>query len=380
MTADANKIIEKFDHIVKNRHSYLQERKETNKTPIIGYLCSYTPVEIIKAAGLLPVRFLSTSENIQESDKHLPHFTCFFIRSVVDEVLKGSTGYLDGMVGCRTCDTTRICFDVLKKNAPLAYHYFLQVPSNLKGAGVEAFWQEEINLFKNDFEKFTGQTITETDLNNAIQLYNKNRALIRQIYELSKGEEIFITGVERFSVLLAGLIMPVEEHNQYLETLLASLPKREPKTETDLRIMVMGAAIDNSNLHVVKELEKSGGSIVIDSTCVGTRSIMDDVPETVNPLEGLADRYLQRVPCPTKVSVNLLFENILKLAHDYRVNGVVFLTQKYCDPHELNFPDLRDEFKKANIPSLKIELGEAMSSIGQISTRVSAFYEVIKGI
>ncbi|MDX9787882.1 MAG: 2-hydroxyacyl-CoA dehydratase family protein [Desulfobacterales bacterium] len=380
MTLDANTIIEELEYILTNKQTYLQKWKEKNKHPIIGYLCSYTPVEIIQAAGCLPVRFLSKPENIQESDKHLPHFTCFFIRSIVDEVLKGSADYLDGIVGCRTCDTTRICFDVLKKNTSISYQYFLQAPSNLQGAGVEDFWQEEMNLFAKDFEKFIAKKISKTDLNNAIDLYNQNRALIRQIYDLSKGEAIFISGVERINILLAGLIMPVEEHNRYLEKLLVALRQRDAKAATGLRIMVIGAALDKSNLHVVREIEKAGGSVVIDSSCVGSRNIMDDVGGNGDPMKRIADRYLHRVPCPTKVPVNLLFDDILKLAKSYKINGVVFLTQKYCDPHEISFPDLRDEFKKSNIPTLKIELGEAMSSVGQISTRISAFYEVIKGI
>ena len=71
--------------------------------------------------------------------------------------------------------------------------------------------------------------------------------------------------------------------------------------------------------------------------------------------------------------------DILQLAEDYNVQGALLIQQKFCDPHGFPFPDLRDALKKKNIPSLKIDVGEAISR-GQVNTRVGAFYEMIRGV
>jgi len=143
--------------------------------------------------------------------------------------------------------------------------------------------------------------------------------------------------------------------------------------------MIVSAALDSSNLKIVEEMEKSGGIVVTDSSCVGSRNILDDVKADGDPLESIGKRYLSRIPCPSKSPIRPWFDNILSLAQEYRVNGVVFLIEKFCDPYGFPFPGLRDALKTKNIPSLKIDVGEAISQ-GQVNTRIGAFYEMIQGI
>jgi len=230
-------IIQALQDIVDNRHAHLREWKEKNGKPIIGYFCSYTPVEVIAAAGILPVRLLSSTEHIRESGSFIPHFACHFARSAVDLGLRGVTDYLSGVVACRTCDTVRLSFDVWQKHVPHDYSFFLQTPSFLEGDGVQNFWRKEMALFRESLEKFIGRTITDNDLRESIQRYNQNRHLTRQIYELRKKEKMLVSGTEVVYSLLAGLTMPVKEHNAHLEELLSLLPKRTPVGNNRIRLM-----------------------------------------------------------------------------------------------------------------------------------------------
>ena len=61
------------------------------------------------------------------------------------------------------------------------------------------------------------------------------------------------------------------------------------------------------------------------------------------------------------------------------IDGAIFLIEKFCDAHAWTFPHLRDLLQKNNLPTLRIELGEAIAPMGQIRTRVGAFYEMIEG-
>ena len=67
----------KFEDIVENRHQRAKELKAQGK-PLVGYMCSYVPEEIIYAAGAIPVRMLSSKEPPTLSDAHMQSFYCLF--------------------------------------------------------------------------------------------------------------------------------------------------------------------------------------------------------------------------------------------------------------------------------------------------------------
>ena len=56
---------------------------------IMGYLSALGPVEIITAAGLVPVRLKGdVNEPITKADAHMETIVCPFVRNVFDAVLK----------------------------------------------------------------------------------------------------------------------------------------------------------------------------------------------------------------------------------------------------------------------------------------------------
>jgi benzoyl-CoA reductase subunit C len=95
-------------------------------------------------------------------------------------------------------------------------------------------------------------------------------------------------------------------------------------------------------------------------------------------LSAIADRYVDRVPCPSKDWPKLTrFDHILQLARDYNVQGVLLLQQKFCDPHESDMPPLEQFLKENGFPSLFLELAVTMPA-GQFQVRVEAFLEMLR--
>ena len=75
-----------------NRHQLAEGWKQAGRK-VFGYFCNYTPEEIVHAAGILPVRVRGSSENVDQADAHLPSFCCSYMRSALDQALKGRYGY-----------------------------------------------------------------------------------------------------------------------------------------------------------------------------------------------------------------------------------------------------------------------------------------------
>jgi benzoyl-CoA reductase subunit C len=66
----------------------------------------------------------------------------------------------------------------------------------------------------------------------------------------------------------------------------------------------------------------------------------------------------------------------LKLCKDYKVDGVITMQQKFCDPHELDMPVLRKFLQDNGYPTYFLEF-DITVPLGQFSTRVEAFLETM---
>ncbi len=123
---------------------------------IMGYLSALGPVEIITAAGLVPLRLRGdVNEPITKADAHMETIVCPFVRNVFDAVLKGKYEYLDGIVIPHLCDSTSRTYDTWAYNAPLPYSFFLNVPHASDGPSLE-FFKAVLGTFIKSLERLTG--------------------------------------------------------------------------------------------------------------------------------------------------------------------------------------------------------------------------------
>lgn len=127
-------------------------------------------------------------------------------------------------------------------------------------------------------------------------------------------------------------------------------------------------------------METSGAVIVCEEICTGTRYFENLVDESRTTLEGqieaLAERYMKNncacfTPNPGRI------EDILRLAKECRVDGVIDVNLKFCTLYDTEGRNLERELKKAGIPVLGIETDYTDSDSEQLRTRVEAFLEML---
>jgi benzoyl-CoA reductase subunit C len=198
-------------------------KKEGKK--IMGYLSALGPLEIITAAGFIPVRMKgSANEPITKADTQMETIVCPFVRNVFDSTLRGRYDYLDGMVIPHTCDSLSRTYDIWIYNLQLPYSHFLNVPHVADEASME-FFKEVLGTFIKSLEKFTGKKITEKDLAQAVKAYNQNREAMRQLYELRKSHPPSISGIEMMKVMVAAMSLPVEESTGLICSIMDEVKK-----------------------------------------------------------------------------------------------------------------------------------------------------------
>jgi benzoyl-CoA reductase subunit C len=333
---------------------------------------------------MIPYRIQgSQSEPIDQADAFIETTACPFARSCFNLALKGSYDFLDGFVAPHSCDTIERMYQIWCHNKPSPYNHMINVP-HMMGSSAEAFYRKELDYFIKTLEDWSGKKLDKSKLKDAVRLYNKRRAILRELYEFRKANPPLISGAEITKVLVVGMGVPVVEHIALVRQLIDDVKKRSQVEIGKLpRIFIWGNEIDD--VAFIKLVEDSGAWVVMDDLCTGTRFFWDDVSETEDPLDGIVTRYIN-THCPrsnvpqTETREGDLanrYGYIKNFVKEWGVDGVIFYIVRYCDTCALEGPDLREYLKSMNLPVLMIEDDYSTSTIGQLRTRVQAFLEMI---
>lgn len=345
---------------------------------VVGYFCLYVPQEIISAAGLLPYRLRPAGCNdVARADAYFSRLNCTLARSCLQFRLEGRFDFLDGLVGMNSCDHMRRLYDIWEAITPSPYMCFLSVPHQINERTL-AWYYNEIAGFKKHIEKYYGSEIDEHSLKMAIRLHNETRMLIKELQELREKKDPELTGTDVMTVILAGMVSPKEQYNKMLKELLQEIKKgkKEPKEEKT-RIMIAGSSFDD--LVLAKTIEDLGAIIVTDAVCFARRYVLDPIPENGDLLWNLAVKYLNRSPCARMFGGNLeRWKFIRKMVSDFRVEGIIYQTMRYCDLTGGERFYIEKMAKDSSIPFLHLEREYWTGGLEQIRTRVGAFIEMIE--
>jgi benzoyl-CoA reductase subunit C len=366
--------MEGFQQITDNRHQYAKQWKERTGGKVVGCLCTYTPEEVIHAAGALPVRVLGGHQPQDITEPHIYNMYCSFCRDILSQTLLDQYDYLDGLAYSSTCVHMGQVFDSWNRHRPLGFNHMLFMPANVANPAALTMYTGEVGRFKKSFEKWTGKAITPQALKDSISVYNTNRRLLRRIYELRRADSPPITGSQVLPVVLSSMLMDKQEHSRMLEQLLQALPA-QGSNGTGIRVLTYGS--ENDDPVLVKLIEELGAEVVIDEQCAGTRYFWNEVPDVADPVAAIAQRYIERPPCPQKdLEGKKRLPHLTELVDDYRVKGAIFLQQKFCDPHAYDAPAIERALGEKGIPTLSLEY-DIVIPTGQFRTRIEAFMEML---
>lgn len=380
-----SKSLARVDQIYQDRGQRARELKAEGKK-IIGYLCSFVPVEMITAADLVPYRITgSMKEPVTQANNYLEAIACPFTRSALDLALRGNYSFLDGFVIPHACDNIVKLYDLWAHNVEHSYAHFVNVPHTLSSASFE-FFVAELNTFKTSLERFIGRDIPAEELGRSIQLHNEQRSLVRRLYELRRQDLPPISGAEVTKVLMAVVSLPVTEANELLEGVINEVENRENAgmNKAASRLMICGTG--NEDTTFIEMVEESGAKVVVDDLCFGTKPYWYEIEASGDPVAGLARGYLEKVNCPRtyrqspgshQEDLENRFGYIYQFARDFKVNGVILYILRYCDTHAFDAPDVREYLQGKGIPVLQLEEEYPISSISRLKTRVQAFLEML---
>jgi benzoyl-CoA reductase subunit C len=134
-------------------------------------------------------------------------------------------------------------------------------------------------------------------------------------------------------------------------------------------------------------MDELGAQVVGDDLCTGSRFFSSLVNESAfvapsteprsDPITALADYYLQRPLCPTKYHPGHdPGSYLLERVRQAQAEGVVFVPEKFCEPHTFTYAMVRPALDRAGMPHLLLEM-EQTPSLEALRTRLQAFVEML---
>lgn len=369
-------VLAPFRNLLLSRHQVAKQWKREGKH-VVGWSCSYTPEELVYAARALPVMVFGETESTRLADVQLPINCCSFVRSCYNTVLKGDYNYLDGFVASNSCDNRNKTFDYWKRHAKIPYIQFINTPRKNTESALN-FFLEEVTRFKTSLEKFAGTEISEPMLENAVEVYNGNRQLLRRAYELRRMTPPLISGVEALQIVLSSMVTPKEWHSRLLSHFLGEVSGRSDPPKEGLRLLVSGSVMDTIKL--LKMVEALGGNVVADDWCTGSKYFWDPVKSSSDPLRAICKRYLDKAPSSFMFKSKNRFAHTIEMAKQFKAEAAIIFNLKFCDTHLFDAPQLVEELEATGLPVLSLEWEHALSGAAQLKTRIEAFLEMVGGI
>lgn len=333
-----------------------------------------TPEEIILAAGFIPYRlFGDPTIEPDKANEHIPPTHCIWTRNLLEQAIQGFDEEIVGIIGTHGCDRTNREFDIWIECLNLEFMFFLNSPRK-RDENALKFFIDDMKELITQLEEYFNVKITPEKISDSIQKMNNIRNLLKEISEFRK--KMIFKGSEFHALVKLAQQQDKDEVIKILETKLEELKTRKPFPEKNIKkVILTGSDIDDTEF--IKYLEDLGFHIIIDDLGVGTKYFWNTVDENEEPLMALAKYHLNKPIYSTKFPSYERFEVIKNLAEIYNVDGVINIAQKFCEPILYDHPYMNKKFKELEIPYLFVEVTYNRESYNQLSTRFSAFAEII---
>ncbi len=238
------------------------------------------------------------------------------------------------------------------------------------------YLRDEYGRLKRSIEQVAGREVSDEDLARSVAVYNENRRLIRELYEIKRETPWLVTADEAYCLLSVGGMIRREEHNELLSTVLPKIKAGSRPKQDRIRVVFEGGFCEQPPLDLIRMLGLTC-YVVEDDFLVGLRYITEDVPEAGDPLFNLAESYLERSTySPVQHDLRKPKEKMLlaKIERS-RADAAIIAAAKMCEPgleEQVAYTYALDE---KQIPYFVTEFEENMTSFDNLELQVETFLE-----
>ena len=347
-------------------------------TGTIGHFPVYFPEEIAHSAGLLPVGILGGGNKLElkHADAHMGSFVCSICRSTTEMGLNGALGTLSGFVTHPICDAAKHLGGIWARNFPEQLAQILYLPQNVNTPGAVRYIAAEYQRLRAEMEKKSGQPTDDERLRASIRAYNRNRALLRELYAIRRDEPWKLGCTESYLLLRARTRIACEEHNALLERALPAIRGRRRQAQDKPRVVFVGGFCEQPPLEMLEAIDDNC-YVVDDDLLIGLRWLTADVPESGDPVWALAESFVERsAASPVQHDERKTKEGyLMEMIRASKADAAIVTAAKFCEPGLDEQVAWSKHLDQVGVPYLVLEFEEKMTSFEQMAMQLETFAE-----
>ena len=381
LITDLPAIFDQFSEARQKGFLTVMDLKEQN-VPLVGTYCTFMPQEIAMAAGAIVVSLCSTSdETIEEAEKDLPRNLCPLIKSSYGFGKTDKCPYFyfsDLVVGETTCDGKKKMYEYM---AEFKAVHVMQLPNSASDAASRALWKTEILRLQQVIEARFGTPISEAALREAIVLKNRERRALAHFYRLGQLNPPALSGGDILKVVYGptfrfdktALIDELHAMADRIHQEWRQGKRLEPRP----RILITGCPIGGAAEKVVHAIEENGGWVVGYENCTGAKATERCVAEEGDVYDALTDKYLA-IGCSCISPNDQRLQLLSQMVEEYQADGVIDVILQACHTYAVESLAIKRHLRQQHdLPYMAIETDYSTADLGQLSTRVAAFIEML---
>ena len=313
-------------------------------------------MKILSMSGFVPEQICDTVRFTGfDGNERLSHY-CGYAADFISQVKEDKT--IDGCVFPKSCDSSRSIGSYLDETGKFIYS--MPIPA-IRNAESVIYFADILKDYKSKIEQHYGINISEDDIMARDAVINERNAKIAAAYSKLEG----------FSFA------------SYIREVHASL--NAPYVFDESRI---AAGIDGKPVYLVGSflaasdladcIEKAGLKVVGDDLTESGRlcaaSVIKDTTDDI--YLKIASDILGRRSSPTQDLFGEIIRNDMEEIKRKGCRGVIFATQKYCEPYDYLFSVYKTALDEKGIPVLQVQLSDSTDASAH-EFALEAFADII---
>jgi benzoyl-CoA reductase subunit C len=343
---------------------------------VVGHFQVYFPEEIAHAAGMLPFKVRGAQIEAVHADSRFGSYLCSILKTSLELAL-GKRVEMEMFVTHPICDAARNLGAVWGRNFSYPCQ-ILYLPQNANSPAAATYLRNEYARLQRSVEEVAGRKVSDDDLRRSIAVYNRNRALLRELYAIKRETPWLLSADEAYVLVAIGGLIQREEHNEMLEALLPQIAARPNKKQDKIRLVFEGGFCEQPPLDLIRTISRSC-YVVDDDLLIGLRWIVEDVETDGDPLRNLASAYIEKSSySPVQHDLRKPKEKMLiERIKNAKAEAAILTAAKMCEPGLEEQVAYLHALDKEGIPYFISEFEEKMTTFEHMEIQLETFVESI---
>ncbi|WP_329260266.1 2-hydroxyacyl-CoA dehydratase family protein [Actinoallomurus sp. NBC_01490] len=326
-------------------------RRRAAGAPVVGCVGADVPVELVTAAGALPVRLAGDPARDRDAaDRYLGTGLDPAAGSILAGLLSGEPE-LDLLLISNDCAASLRLFYTVRELRRLGVEPALPRTHlvdvlHLPHRTTTRYNRVRLAETKELLERWSGRRIGESELAKAVRQHDEARRRMLALRRLRTADRPALRGEDALIAIGAGAVLTPEEHTALLDRLMladADLPRYDRP-----RLYLTGSAHDGPEVY--RAIEDAGYLIVADDHDWGDALAGPLVGEPT--LDALAERYQYRAPTAARSSVRVRADQTAATVERSHPDLLVCYVRDRDEAPAWDFPAQR---RAAGVPAVILE-------------------------